>query len=132
MKASKLIVAGLGLGLMLVSLGACESYGGRTRRVVYDPRSDAERAAACVAAFEPSGKAPQVMTYDSDTRTETHLNTEGRQVTVTAQNSTDNTSMGMAGKLGEKRPESCTSNDPVPGATRERDRHYKNSYNGYN
>ncbi len=133
MKASKLIVTGLGLGMLLVSLGACESYYNHrnSSRLVYDPRSDQERAAACVAAFEPSGKAPQVMTYDSDTRTETHLNTEGRQVTVTAQNSTDNTSMGMAGKLGEKRPESCTSNDPIPGTTREKDRNYRNSYNGY-
>ncbi len=77
------------------------------------------------------GKAPQIMTYDSDTRTETHVNTQGREVTVTAQNATDNTSMGMGGKLGYKRPESCTSNDPIPGTTRPKDRNYKNASTGY-
>jgi hypothetical protein len=130
MKASKLILAGLAVG-GLVSLGGCAQDYYHTRNVVYDVRSDQERAAECVAAFEPSGKAPQVMTYDSDTRTETHLNTEGREVTVTAQNSTDNTSMGMGGKLGVKRPESCTSNDPIPGSTRPKDRNYKNASTGY-
>ncbi|WP_443749529.1 hypothetical protein [Asticcacaulis solisilvae] len=132
MKASKLILAGLALGA-LVSLSACNSYYGenRSHNLVYDVRSDQEKAAECVAAFEPSGKAPQVMTYDSDTRTETHLNTQGREVTVTAQNSTDNTSMGMGGKLGVKRPESCTSNDPIPGSTRPKDRNYKNASTGY-
>lgn len=131
MKASKLIVGGLGLGMLVVSLSACTYYE-RNRRVVIDPRSDAERAAACVAAFEPEGKAPQIMTYDSDTRTETHVNTKGREVTVTAQNATDDTSMGMGGKLGERRPEACTSNDPIPRKTSSRGgNNYKNSYDGY-
>ncbi len=132
MKASKLIVAGLSLG-MIVSLAGCATY--QTRRVEYrETRSASERAAACVAAFEgENGKAPQVMTYDSGTGTETHLNTDGRKVTVTAQNAGDKTSAGMGVTLGERKPESCTSNDPVPRETDRRgDRNYRNSYTGYN
>lgn len=131
MKASKLIVAGLGLG-MIVSLAGCNHYGSDRRVEIRETRTAAERAAACVAAFEgENGKAPQVMTYDSDTRTETHLNTDGRKVTVTAQNAVENTSAGMGVTLGERRPESCTSNDPVPHDTARRDRNYRNSYTGY-
>ena len=60
MNASKLIVAGLSLG-MIVSLAGCNTY--QTRRVeIRETRSASERAAACVAAFEgENGKAPQVM-----------------------------------------------------------------------
>ncbi len=54
MKASKLILAGLALG-GLVSLGACQSTY-HTRSLVYDVRSDQEKAAECVAAFEPSAR----------------------------------------------------------------------------
>lgn len=131
MNASKLIVAGLSLG-MIVSLAGCATY--QTRRVEYrETRSASERAAACVAAFEgENGKAPQVMTYDSGTGTETHLNTEGRKITVTGQNAGDKTSAGMGVTLGERKPESCTSNDPVPRDAGRTDRNFRNSYTGYN
>ncbi|MGZ3297474.1 MAG: hypothetical protein ACXWKW_01265 [Asticcacaulis sp.] len=90
--------------------------GPRVRDV--DIRTPEQRAQACVQEFDPKGKAPQVMTYDSNTKTEVHMNTEGRSVDVTAQNSTDNTAMGMGGKVGGRIPEACTDADPLPGAAR--------------
>lgn len=127
MRASILILAGAGL---CVGLTGCTSVrvpvpnlgllvpvgltGYRTQTV--DIRTDKEKAAACVANFEPDGKAPQVMTYDSSTKTEVHMNTEGRRVDVTAQNSTDNTALGMGGKVGGKVPQACTDADPLPGS----------------
>lgn len=140
MKASKFILIG-SLACAIAPLSGCTVWRPAipvpdvrailpTRTVYVDVRTPEEKAAACVAEMEPKGKAPQVMTYDSDTRTETHLNTKGREVSVTAQNATDNTSMGMEGKLGERRPDVCTSNDGLPRRDDRRDDR-KNSYNGY-
>ncbi len=127
MRASILILAGAGLCLgltgcttvsvpvpdlgLLVPVGLT---GYRTKTV--DVRTDKEKAAACVANFEPDGKAPQVMTYDSSTKTEVHVNTEGKRVDVTAQNAQDNTALGMGGKVGGKVPQACTDADPLPGS----------------
>ncbi len=118
-KASILLLAGLGFGL-----SACTHV--RTERV--DVRNAQERAQECVAAFEPQGKAPQVMTYDSDTQTEVHMNQEGRNVDVTAQNATDNTAMAMGGKVGGKIPEACTDADPAPYEA-EPKHHFKTPWN---
>ena len=132
MKASIIVLAGA--SLLAMSLAGCSSYRDRDRYDYgyYDPRDQQERAQECVAAFEPSGKAPQVMTYDSDTGTETHMNTEGRNVNVTAQNNRDQTALGMGGKVGGNIPQACTDADPRPGpAIPRQPGHYKNSYNGY-
>lgn len=109
MRASHLLLAGLGLGAM-VALGACTPQTIENR---VDLRTPAEKAAACVAQFETDGKAPQIMTYDSKTKTEVHVNTDGRDVDVTAQNATDNTSMGMGGRVGGNIPEACTDATPI-------------------
>lgn len=126
MKASILILAGLSVAL--VSLTGCETYR-RPRTETVDVRSAKERAAECVAAFEPDGKAPQVMTYDSETGTEVHMNQDGKRVDVTAQNQADNTSLGMGGKVGGRIPEACTDADPLPGSAASKDRKYKTSWN---
>ncbi|ESQ86171.1 hypothetical protein AEAC466_02970 [Asticcacaulis sp. AC466] len=111
MKRSIVILAGL--GVIGVSLSGCESYYGQRYRTSYvDVRTQKEKADQCVAAFEPDGKAPQVMTYDSNTKTEVHVNQDGRRVDVTAQNAQDNTSLGMGGKVGGKIPDACTDADP--------------------
>ncbi len=111
MKASILVLA----GVAAVALAGCTSYHRGDRYQTVDVRSANERAQECVQAFEPDGKAPQVMTYDSNTQTEVHMNQEGRRVDVTAQNATDNTAMAMGGKVGGKIPEACTDADPQPG-----------------
>ncbi|WP_349321359.1 hypothetical protein [Asticcacaulis sp. MM231] len=101
--------------------------GYRTKAI--DVRTDKEKAAACVAAFEANGQAPQIMTYDSDTKTEVHMNTDGKRVDVTAQNAEDNTAMGMGGKVGGRIPEACTDADPIPGSALPKDRRYKTQWN---
>ena len=131
MRASIVILAGLGIGLA-VSLSGCETYGHHRADYGYtDPRNQQEKAQECVAAFEPNGKAPQVMTYDSDTGTEVHMNTEGKRVDVTAQNNRNDTSLGMGGKVGGGIPEACTDADPRVGPAIPRSTHNKNAYNGY-
>ncbi|EGF92649.1 hypothetical protein ABI_10860 [Asticcacaulis biprosthecium C19] len=127
MKASILILAGLTV-FTAVGLTACETTPRERTRYV-DVRSERERAQQCVAAFEPDGKAPQVMTYDSKTGTEVHMNQDGRRVDVTAQNASDNTALGMGGKVGGKIPEACTDADPLPGAALPKDRSYKTTWN---
>ncbi|MDV6332002.1 hypothetical protein [Asticcacaulis sp. 201] len=113
MKRSIVILAGL--GVIGVSLSGCESYYDQRYRTSYvDVRTQKEKADQCVAAFEPDGKAPQVMTYDSNTKTEVHVNQDGRRVDVTAQNAQDNTSLGMGGKVGGRIPDACTDADPNP------------------
>lgn len=113
MKRSIVILAGL--SVIGVSLSGCESYYDHRYRTSYvDVRSPKEKADQCVANFEQDGKAPQIMTYDSDSKTEVHMNQEGKRVDVTAQNTQDNTSMGMGGKVGGKLPEACTDADPNP------------------
>jgi hypothetical protein len=129
MKASILIVAGL--GVVAAGLSGCYSNYPREHTRYVDLRTDKERAAACVAAFEPDGKAPQVMTYDSTTGTEVHMNQDGKRVDVTAQNASDNTSLGMGGKVGGRIPEACTDADPLPGAALPKDRKYKTTWNSY-
>ncbi|MDI7776309.1 hypothetical protein [Asticcacaulis sp. EMRT-3] len=130
MKASILILAGLGAGLTL-GMSGCVAY--HRYPIAYeDPRSPAERAQACVSTFEPDGKAAQVMTYDSATGTETHMNSDGRQVAVTAQNARDNTALGMGGKVGGGIPVACTDADPrVLPAYPAPPAHHKDGYNGY-
>ncbi len=54
------------------------------------------------------------MTYDSSTQTEVHMNQQGRDVNVTAQNPTDNTAMAMGGTVGGDIPDACTDADPRP------------------
>ena len=131
MKASIVILAGLGIGLAL-SLSGCETYGRRGPDYGYvDPRTSQEKAQECVAAFEPSGKAPQVMTYDSDTGTEVHMNTEGKRVDVTAQNNRNDTALGMGGKVGGGIPEACTDADPRSGPAIPRSTHHTDGYHGY-
>ena len=115
MKAPILILA----GVAVVALTGCSSYGydrdrDRDRYQTVDVRTQKQRAEECVAAFEGDGQAPQVMTYDSKTNTEVHMNQDGRRVDVTAQNAQDNTSLGMGGKVGGKIPEACTDADPKP------------------
>lgn len=127
MKASILLLAGLGVAA--VGLSGCYNTREYTRNV--DLRSQKERADACVVAFEPNGKAPQVMTYDSQTQTEVHMNQDGKRVDVTAQNHTDSTSMGMGGKVGGRIPEACTDADPIPGSSVPKDRKYKTTWNSY-
>jgi len=130
MKASHLILAGLGIASM--ALGGCTSYYGRGRTDYVDVRTQQEKAAQCVAAFEPNGQAPQIMTYDSDTKTEVHLNQDGKRVDVTAQNAQDNTSLGMGGKVGGRQPEACTDADPLPATAYPKDRPYRTSWNSHN
>lgn len=111
MKPTHLLSLGLGVTL-LAGLGACSS-GPQTVEKVVDSRNAAQKAAACVAEFEPDGKAPQIMTYDSKTKTEVHVNTDGKDVDVTAQNATDNTALGMGGRVGGSLPEACTDETPI-------------------
>jgi hypothetical protein len=128
MRASILILAGL--GVVCAGLSGCETYRGDRYGTRYvDVRTQKEKAAQCVAAFEPNGQAPQIMTYDSDTKTEVHMNTEGKRVDVTAQNAEDNTAMGMGGKVGGRIPEACTDADPIPGSALPKDRRYKTQWN---
>ena len=130
MRASIVILAGLGIGLA-VSLSGCETYGRRHTPDYVDPRNQQEKAQECVAAFEPNGKAPQVMTYDSDTGTEVHMNTEGKRVDVTAQNNRSDTSLGMGGRVGGGIPEACTDADPRSGPAIPRATHHTDGYHGY-
>jgi hypothetical protein len=95
----------LGGAVCLVALSSC---GHRDEPLVLDNRTQSQKAEACIQQFEPEGKAPQVMTYDSETKTEVHLNTEGKIVTLTAQNKPDETAMGVEGKVGGARPKTCT------------------------
>ncbi len=129
MKAAKLILAGAAVAAMIGGLGGCSSYYGRRTPTNYvDVRNQREKAAECVAAFEGDGRAPQVMTYDSETKTEVHVNQDGRNVNVTGQNAEDNTAMGMGGKVGGKVPQACTDADPIPGPAIPKSRGYKPTY----
>lgn len=96
-----------GAGLICAGLAGC-TRGYYDEPLSYDNRTQAQKAEACVDQFEPEGKAPQVMTYDSETKTEVHLNQDGKIVTLTAQNKPDETSLGMEGKVGGARPVTCT------------------------
>ncbi|ESQ76173.1 hypothetical protein [Asticcacaulis sp. AC402] len=126
MKASILILAGL--SVLAAGLTGCQSNPRERTRYV-DVRTERERAQQCVAAFEPGSKAPQIMTYDSETGTEVHMNQDGRRVDVTAQNASDNTALGMGGKVGGKIPEACTDADPISGPALPKDRQYKTTWN---
>ncbi|MDC7684095.1 hypothetical protein PQU92_12465 [Asticcacaulis sp. BYS171W] len=95
-----------GAGLLCGGLSACSDP--NYAYVPVDNRTQAQKAEACVQQFEPTGQAPQVMTYDSQSKTEVHLNQEGKVVTVTAQNKPDATALGMEGKVGGSRPTTCT------------------------
>ncbi|MDC7694611.1 hypothetical protein PQU94_09995 [Asticcacaulis sp. DXS10W] len=112
MKRALVIMGGFAL---MGGLSACEPGGPRYDYV--DARTQAQRADACVAQFEPNGTAPQVMTYDSQSKTEVHMNQDGKLVTVTAQNKPDSTSLGMEGKVGGSRPVSCTDATVARGRT---------------
>jgi len=101
MKRATMILGGVAL---LVGLSACET----TRYEYVDGRTPAQRADACVTYIENTDKAPQVMTYDSETRTEVHVNQDGKTVSMTAQNKPDATSMGARGTVGGGRPDTCT------------------------
>jgi len=101
MKRATMILGGVAL---LVGLTGCET----TRYEYVDGRTPAQRADACVASIENTDKAPQVMTYDSETRTEVHVNQDGKTVSMTAQNKPDATSMGARGTVGGGRPDTCT------------------------
>jgi len=106
------IISQSAVGLCLIlGLSACGSSEVIVRE---DLRTDAQRAQACVAKFDPKGKASQIMTYDSKTKTEVHLNTEGRDITVTGQNATDNTSVGMGAEVGGSIPDYCTDQTIKP------------------
>jgi hypothetical protein len=121
------IWAVLGGGL-IAALSGCDHY----YPYPVDNSTQKQRAEACVARFDPEHKAPQVMTYDSATGTETHMNTEGRNVAVTAQNAQDNTALGMGGKVGGNMPAACTDYQPgVAPAAPAGPPHHKSSYNGY-
>ncbi|MEM9966400.1 MAG: hypothetical protein AAGC58_13755 [Asticcacaulis sp.] len=98
----------LGVSGAVVMLGGLTACHHEPAYYPVDNRSQAQKADACVERYEPDGKAPQVMTYDSETSTEVHLNQDGKVVTVTAQNKPDATSFGVEGKVGGARPESCT------------------------
>ena len=125
MKASILMAAGL--GTLALGLGGCAHY----YPYPVDNSTQKQRAEACVAQYDPEHKAPHVMTYDSATGTETHMNTEGRKVSVTAQNAQDNTALGMGGKVGGDIPTACTDYDPGVGPANPPTPHHKDSYNGY-
>jgi hypothetical protein len=120
MGASMKIISLSAVGLtLLFGLTACfekeiritETYGG-----------ELAKARACVDQFDPQGKSSQIMTYDTKTKTEVHLNTDGRFVNVTGQNATDNTSLGMKGKVGklerkedeDQRVDYCTEDSVRP------------------
>jgi hypothetical protein len=113
MGASMKIISLSAVGLtLLLGLSACGS-----NEVVLrdDLRTDAQRAQACVARYDPQGKASQIMTYDSKTKTEVHLNTDGKDIRVTGQNSTDNTSVGMGAEVGGyDLPTYCTDQTVKP------------------
>lgn len=128
MKAHILMKAGLMFaGLGALALVGCAHY----YPYPVDNSTQKQRAEACVAQYDPEHKAPQVMTYDSATGTETHMNTEGRNVAVTAQNAQDNTALGMGGKVGGGIPTACTDYDPGAGPAAPPPAHHKDSYNGY-
>lgn len=111
MKRALVIMGGIAL---VGGLSACDPG---PRYDYVDARTQAQRAEACVAQFEPDGKAPQVMTYDSQSKTEVHMNQDGKLVTVTAQNKPDATSLGMEGKVGGSRPSTCTDASVARGRT---------------
>lgn len=124
MRASILVLASL--GVIAFGLTGCQTMPGNNH--YSDPRSAKELAAECVARYEPGGKAPQVMTYDSATGTEVHMNQTGKTVNVTAQNHPDVTSMGMGGTVSDAPPTGCT--DETVGAPPPReDEKYKTPWN---
>ena len=129
MKASSFLIFA-GLGAAVAALSGCTTYDDRRYPVSYeDQRTQEQRAAECVANFEPGDKAPQIMTYDSESKTEVHLNTDGRKVDVTAQNATDDTAMGMGGKVGGNIPEACTDAYPKPAPAIPKRRGYRTGWN---
>lgn len=101
-------------GAVMLSAVVVTGCGSR-RDYTYVPpqRLDALKAQACVERYEPNGKTPQVMTYDSSTNTEVHLNQDGKVVTVTGQNKPDSTSFGVGAKVGGARPDNCTDDTVV-------------------
>lgn len=112
MGASMKIISLSAVGLtLLLGLSACHHT---NPPIIDDLRTDAQRAQACVARFDPQGKASQIMTYDSKTKTEVHLNTDGRDISVTGQNSIDNTSVGMGAEVGGALPSYCTDQTVQP------------------
>lgn len=102
MKASNILMAGLSLGA-IISLSGCASvYVERTRA--------AEQAAQeCLNEIESSKKAPQIMTYNSDSKVETHVQTYPDGASMTVQQHGTNKVTGVDTKVGE-RPYSCNAN----------------------
>ncbi|WP_189485692.1 hypothetical protein [Asticcacaulis endophyticus] len=85
----KLIIAVLGAGAMLS--GCVSTY---TSPVAV--LSTGEQAGRCVRKTDGK-KAPQIMTYDSDSRTETHASNEGDEYKYSVQNKPQRTAVGVKG-----------------------------------
>ena len=103
MKASQSILTGVS-ALALLAMTACAPT------VYVDSTVSARQAAQeCVEDIESSKKAPQIMTYNSETKVETHVQTFPDGATMTVQDKDNNKVTGVDAKLGE-RPYSCYAN----------------------
>ena len=97
MKASFGIVLG---AVCAMSLGGC------VHEYSYESHETAAQAAdGCVADIE-HGKTPQIMTYDTGSKVETHVKTFPDGATMTVQDRQANKATGVDATVG-KRPYSC-------------------------
>lgn len=102
MRASQLILAGM-LATAGLALGGCE-----TVTIAERDQTAAQAADACVADIEGGKKAPQIMTYNTTSKVETHVQTFPDGAAMTVQDRQANKATGVDIKVGD-RPYSCNA-----------------------
>ena len=83
------------------------SLGGCVHEYSYESHESAAQAAeSCIADIEGGKKAPQIMTYDTGSKVETHIKTFPDGAAMTVQDRQNNKATGVDATVG-KRPYSC-------------------------
>jgi len=104
MKAAHVFMLGIGSGLAALLSGCAH------QTVYVEHTKTAEQAMqGCVADIDPSKKPPQIMTYNTDTKLETHVQTYGDGAAMVVKDESNNKATGVDTVVGE-RPYSCNAN----------------------